>query len=126
MHDEYLAWRNAFIQKAYITNETISIEWYLNELFDASLRRIYIVTNDAPGVDIGLTASEPTEFKDVGLIASEPADYLDVPMIGEDADIGFYKFAVYIPSAIAAQSEAIAAIVKQKKLAGKTFTIITF
>lgn len=123
---DFLVWRDAFIQKAYITNETISMEWYLNELYDDVSRRIYIQTNDAVGVDIGLAATEPTEFKDVGLIASEPADFMDMPLIGEDPDIGFYNFAVFIPSSLAPMTNEIASIVKQKKLAGKTFTIITF
>ena len=126
MMAEFIVWRNAVIKKAYVSNQTMSIEWYLNELFDPTLRRIYIITNDAQGVPMGLRATEPSYKQAMGLRATEPLAKVAFPLRGEDPTIGLYNFGVMIPTALASAVDDIRGIVMQKKLAGKTFTIIQF
>lgn len=124
---EWDTWRAKAHTKANVTNETISIEWYLNSLYDPALKRIYITTNNATGVSVGLRVPEPAEYLETGLRATEPGTALTFPLRGEAASgIGTFDFGVFIPAALAAYEEEIRAIVKIYSLAGKTFIIIQF
>lgn len=126
MMAEYIAWRDDAVTRANVSNESMSLEWYLNERFDTDLRRIYIETNNANGVPFGLRATEASDLQAFGLRATEPSDTIAFPLRGESATIGFKSFGVFIPTDLADDEDEIAGVVTRYKLAGKTFTIIQF
>lgn len=126
MMAEFKAWRDEAIIKATVTIEKTSIEWYLNRQFDPVLQRIYINTNNAEGVIMGNRATEPDDFQLMGNRATEPDDYVIFSNRGEHPAIGYASFGVYIPSALSSSKEAIAALMRVYKLAGKSFVIIEF
>lgn len=123
---EYKAWRDEAIIKATVTIEKGSIEWYLNYLFDPVEQRIYIETNNAEGVLMGLRATEVLDFQLMGLRATEPTDFVAFSNRGEHPVLGFASFGVFIPTDLAAQADAISGVMRIYKLGGKTFKIIQY
>lgn len=126
INEEWITFRDQAVTAAYVTAETISLEWYLNELFDPTNREIYIETNEGAGVPIGLRATEPDEMIPIGLRATEAADMYAIPLKGETSQLERASFGVFIPEALEAKENEIIGVVNSYKLAGKTFKIITF
>lgn len=124
MMGEFVAWRDEAIIRANVTSETISIEWYLNYLFDPTLKRIHIESNDGDGVILGVKTTEPLKFLYFGDKDDEPTAFQYLYKPGETTDLGTASFGVYIPTDLEDQALDIFAIVKIYKLAGKTFVII--
>lgn len=127
MMGEYLAWRDKSITRAYVSCEKLSMEWYLNELYDTDLRRIYIESPDATGVYVALE-SEGTPTLDVGL-ESEPtevSDFVMVPLPYEDVDTGNADFVVWVPVDLVALELAIKKVVINYKLAGMRYVVAYF
>jgi len=127
MMAEYKEWRNASITRAYVSSQTISMEWYLNELYDNTLRRIEIVTGDVSGVLVALQ-SEAIPFILAGL-QSEPGelgDFQYMPLPFEDVTTGTADFIVRVPLALTWREGVIKRVVNNYKLAGKTYTIVYF
>lgn len=124
MMDEYIAYRDAAIIKANVSCETMSIEWYLNELFDNELRRITIDTATSDGVYIRNEGEAPDNPLYLGNEATEPArfEYLYNP--GEHVNFEGKSFAVFIPASLAGVKDQIRGITNIYRNAGKTFTII--
>ncbi|MFN4249257.1 MAG: hypothetical protein ACK4EY_16135 [Flavipsychrobacter sp.] len=110
---DYKGWRDAAVTKANVTNEPISLQWYLNTLFDSTLKRIYILKRDAVGLVAGLSGSEPTLYQTAGLSGSEPTLYVAANIEGEDVNVGYNDFGVFIPASLSAQQDNIIAIVKR-------------
>lgn len=123
---EFKIWRDAAITRANVTCETISIEWYLNSLFDPVSKRIYITTNDGGGVPMGLRATEPANKVALGLRASEPANKVPMGLRGEDPVLGFYSFGVFLPASLNGLQPAIRAELQFHRFAGKTFIFVNY
>lgn len=124
MMSEFITWRDEAIIKANVTGETIALEWYLNRLFDATLKRITIHTNTDQGLQMGIRGTEPAKYQTMGKRGTEPTKYKTMTRVGEDAIVGTYDFGVTIPAAISAQEDDIRSIINQFRLAGKKYTII--
>ncbi|MFN4249047.1 MAG: hypothetical protein ACK4EY_15065 [Flavipsychrobacter sp.] len=126
INSEYMIWRNKAITKANVTNEKISLEWYLNKLFDPTLQRIYIQTRKPVGIGFGLSATEPLKFQGLGLSGTEPTEYIGFPLEDEDPDVGQYDFGIFVPAALTAQQDDIMNIALQFAKANKSFTTFLF
>lgn len=126
INDEWVTYRNKSTTRAKVNGESISLEWYLNYLFDTDLQRIYIDTNDLDGVQFGISATEPDDYQELGIQATEPAAKVAFPFYGESSDIGRYSFGVFIPAALSSSEDDIKDVVNNYRIAGKTFTIIQF
>lgn len=127
MMAEYKAWRDKSITRAYVSGQKISMEWYLNELFDPTNRDIYIDSPDNTGTLVALIA-EGAPALTVGL-QSEPTevgDFVMVPLPYEDVATGNADFVVYVPIAYIAEEPAIRMVVLNYKLAGKRFVVSYF
>jgi hypothetical protein len=124
--DEQTAWRDKAITRAYVTNETISLQWYLNSLFDPVQARIYIQTREPVGIVGGIEGTEPTLYAVGGIESTEPATYVTNWLPNEDPVLGRYSFGVFVPSDLSTKQDAIKGVVMQYKLAGKSFIIILF
>lgn len=120
---EYIVWRNQAITQANVSNEKIVLEWYLNSLFDPSLKRIYILRRNITGVEAGLSGAEPSYYVEVGLSGTEPSYYVETTLSNEDANIGLYDFGVFIPTSLSSNSDAIKSILVQYSKANKNFGI---
>lgn len=126
MNESWKTARDLELIRSKVTIQMASLEWFLNYLFDAELERIYIQRNAGAGVAIGLNSVEGTPAV-VGLDpVNEPSDALAVPLRYEDVSIGRYRFAVFIPTALSSDTEAIRAVVRNYNSNGKDFTIIEF
>lgn len=110
-----------------VTGQHLSLEEYLNDTYDSSLRRIYIQENDI------IVSIKETWYLDGETDPEDKVWYLD----GEidpapktwflDSDgISIYNFTVFIPLSIASDEEAIRLDVNNYKLATKQFDIQTF
>lgn len=126
MNDEWKVFRDDAITRANVSNQTMSIEWYLNKLFDTELERINIETNQGGGVEMGNHDTEPAIFQVMGNHDTEPGIYTAMTALGEDANIGMFDFAIYIPAAISSSTNDIKAVVKKYAYGWKTFTVIEF
>ena len=127
LSNEYQIWREESVTRAYVTGETMSMEWYLN-LIMSSGTDIYIESAGVSGVPIGLETI-PTElgiYLNAGLEASEAVNYFSVPLVGEDTLFGNASFVVYVPVALAGSEALIVSIVNQYKAAGKIYKIIYY
>lgn len=119
--DEYDQWRKHQFYLINITGQVISLTGYLNDLFDPTQRRIYILNaNDYySGVWISLEQEiEPT--LPVSLISEDQGIFLGME---SEQDLGT-DFIVYVPGDIYNQVLIpLIAAVHQFKLAGKTFSV---
>lgn len=127
MMAEWKQWRDSAITRAYVSSQKLSIEWYLNELFDPVDRGIYIDTPAASGLYLALeTELTPVLLAGLETEPAELGDYEYVPLPGEDVEGGMADFIVYVPADLAMQEDAIRRVVISYKLAGKSWTIIYF
>lgn len=124
--DDFVIWRNTLINDAYVTNELMSIEAHLNDLFDATDRSIYIRNNEDTPLTLGDETAEPTLFATLGDETIEPTLYTTMVAMGEDPELNMYDFGVFIPASLASSTDDIRAVVKKYAYGYKTFTIITF
>ena len=122
MMAEYVAWRDAQVTAAQVTGETLSLQWYLNQLFDVT-NSITIETSPASGVLAGLV-SIPESPIVAGQVSVPETPVTAGLSIGTDTPIYYGKsFVVNVPTALTAQQDAIKAVVKKYKAAGKSFRI---
>ena len=130
--DEWVVWRDAAITRANVTGETMSLEWYLNFLFNGGGIDIYIETAGSGGIPLGLEAlggAEAALFETEGLEAlggAEAAAFVVYPLYGEDLLTGTASFAVYVPNALIAFNDQIKGVVNNYRYAGNTFVIINY
>jgi hypothetical protein len=126
MAKEWDTFRDASITRALVTGESASLAWYLNQLYDPTLRRIYIATAPGSGVVAGLPSTEPTKYFVAGLPGAEPTKYAVIGLYGEDSGFMGYSFIVFFPSAIISSLTDMIGTVNQYRLAGKTFFLNPF
>jgi hypothetical protein len=122
---EYMLWRDEAVIKAYVTGETMSIEWYLNYICGTGTA-ITIETAGVSGVAAGVLATEPSIYMVAGVLASEPAKYTSVGFPGENTLWGTKTFIVKVPTASSGWSPTITAIVNNYRAAGKSFKIVLY
>jgi len=123
MMAEYKTWRDANITRSYVSGQTISMEWYLNELYDPIDREIRILTADPSGFLVALQV-ESSPVMLVGLQPAEATVFEYVPLPAEDVTFGNLDFLVQAPISLMNIEPAIVKIVNNYKLAGKRYTII--
>lgn len=125
MMEAFIAWRDSSVTKANVSNETISLEWYLNSLFDTDEQRIEIISQEDAGLLMGRRDTEATFYQPMGRRDTEATFYKAMPIRGEDLITGLFSFIVSIPEDIEDKTDAIAGIVKMYKYAGFSFKIVT-
>ena len=125
MRTEYMLWRDEAITKAYVTGETMSIEWYLNYLCSSG-SGIYIETAGASGVAAGIILTETSIYVVGGIISSEPTKYVSAGLYGENSIWGTKSFIVYIPTAASGYNDLITSVVNVYRSAGHTFKIVLY
>jgi hypothetical protein len=110
-----------------VTGQHLSLEEYLNNTYDSSLRRIYIQENQV------VASIKETWYLDGELDPEEKFWYLDgeldpVPKTWflDSDSISIYDFTIYIPLSIASDEEAIRLNINNYVLATKQFNIQTF
>jgi hypothetical protein len=122
MMAEYVTWRDASVTAAQVTGETLSLQWYLNQLFDVT-NSITIETAPVSGVLAGLVSIPESPIVAGQVSVSETPVTVGLS-IGTDIPIYYGKsFVVNVPTALTAQQDAIKAVVKKYKAAGKSFRI---
>lgn len=127
MMADYRVWRNKSITRAYVSSEKKSMEWYLNELYDTDLRRIYIDSPDNTGLPVALQ-TEGLPDLELGL-QSEPTEvgnYAMIPLPNEDVETGMVDFVVHVPIDLTPAEAAIKKVVLNYKLAGKRYVVSYF
>ena len=122
---EYIIWRDEAVTRAYVTGETMSMEWYLNSVCGSGTG-ITIETAGASGVNAGLYATEPSTYISAGLYATESGSYGSVGLPGESTLYGTKTFIVKVPTAYSAWNDTIIAIVNTYRAAGKSFKIVLY
>lgn len=105
------------------TGQVISLEDYLNELFDSSLRRIYI-SDAALIVDEFITMQQ--ELLDTPVTFMESESDPTWVLYTEAESIAASDFIVNVPNTLLAVTNEIAHIIDTYKLAGKKYTIIGY
>lgn len=120
--EDFLSWRDDVIMRAKVTGQHQSLEWYLNEKFDNTERRITTETNYGTGLPMGLRDDEDV----VTPMGDRVAEDVATPMRrhGEHPTYGFANFGVNIPAALTDSTDDIKGVVDTYRLAGKTFVIV--
>jgi hypothetical protein len=125
MMSEYKDWRDASIMRAYVSSQTISMEWYLNELYDPIDREIRILTADPSGFYVAMQSeTAPVMLAGLQTVLTEAGTFAYVPLPGEDLVTGMADFVVHAPLALMSMEAAIRKVVNNYKLAGKRYTIV--
>jgi hypothetical protein len=122
---EFESYRQEATTKAQVTGETMSIEWYLNEITGAG-GGITIESMGATGVSAGIKNIEPTIYITAGLNASEPNSFALISLKNEASHFGTKKFVVYVPISYMGYYEQIIKAVNSYRAVGKTFKIIEY
>lgn len=122
---EFIQFRNGAIVKAYVSGETKSIEWYLNNYFNTG-NAITIDTAGISGLGAGITTIEPTAYQSAGIESSEPTAFVANGYLNEMSIYGTKTFIVNVPAAMVGFSAQIEAIVNSYRAAGKTFKIVLY
>ena len=109
------------------TGQHKAMEEYLNDLYDPSLRRIYITENDIAGIDAvnlyqsGEVNPEPYTFYQSGEVNPGPiAFYQSGEAVVDD------NFTVNIPSSIVYDADRINSQIRNYIEASKNWDIVTF
>lgn len=121
--DLFYPWRDEMIIRAKVTGQKMSLQWYLNHLFDPVLQRIIIDDSQPGGTAVSLE-SEGTASVVVGLESlgeTGVAFFLE----GESSSSLPYDFRVYSP-AFANDVNLIKGIVDLYNMAHKSYDIIIF
>lgn len=124
--NDYISWRDAKITASKVTGETLSIQWYLNQLFDPIANSITIESIGVSGLSAGLeTGGE--DYVSAGNEGETPDTYAVAGLSNADyPPFNDKSFIVNIPSSLASQQEAIKQVVATYKCAGKSYKIILF
>lgn len=122
----FLVYRDEQIYEAYLTGQTIQLERLLNDLFDNSLRRIYIV--HSLDLDIILFLDEEAQpLEDVVLYLdseAEPLEDLTLYRDLEDAGALPQDFRVIAPATLTSQQTEFEKRIDKYKLVQKTYDIV--
>lgn len=124
LYNDLLAYREESFRILSYNSRTKIFEEYLNDEFDATLRRIYIVnnTNILQRVFIYFTAEGNVNPYIYNISESKPPLYIRTSNeFALDVD-----FTVYYPNGLIFDSNKMTSIIKSVKLAGKRFAIIPF
>lgn len=123
----YKVWRDKSVTRAYVNSQKMSMEWYLNELYDADLRRIYIESPDASGLYIALeTESSPAMTTGLQSEPAELSDFVMVPLPYEDVDTGNADFVLWVPLDLSMLEQQLKKVLINYKLAGKRYALRYF
>jgi hypothetical protein len=116
-YDNYRKQTYLFIN---ITNQTISLEGYLNNLYDSTLRRIYISnTASIPGLIFPLNTSEGQGV----LFPLNTSEGQGVLFPIDNTEKFAVDFIVYVPSFTAEEMVEVAGTVENFKVAGLRFSV---
>ena len=124
--DDYDKWRRRRFYLINITAQIISLEGFLNDEFDSTERRIYIISIPE-GVDgrfIALGAEELPFL--LAPLRSDQQEEL-APFIGSSADVNVsFNFIVSVPDTLIEKENQVVAAIKNYQLAGKRFIVKYF
>lgn len=121
--DEYDLWRKNRFYLIHITSQVVSLNGYLNDRFDPVNRTIFISNGNqnAIGTWIALE-SETTPYFALGFVSEDQGQFISL-----EAESPYsIDFIVNIPLSLINQSPQIISAVNQYRLAGKSFSIVTF
>ena len=123
MSTDWDAFRDASITAVNVTGETASLQWYLNQLYDPTLRRIVIETAPPAGVVAGLT-TETTLYLVAGLTTETPPRFVSAGLPSEAPVFGLFDFIVKRPAALTSADAGITKTTNSYRAAGKLFKIV--
>ncbi len=115
--EEYVAWRADRYYEVHVTAQTISIEAYLNRLFDPINRRIRIKHGEDEGVYLSLRSEG---YDDNFYIDGENGTFIGLD--GEMNSEVLFGFTVEIPEGI--DTVQVEGVVRSIKAAGVPFEVI--
>jgi len=128
LHSEFLSKVSEIRDEIALNGQKLTIEWYLNNLFDAVDRRIYI---DDPSTTFVLVAlyliSEGQDGQALYLISESPDGdgELELFLISEE-ESNDNDFTVFYPDTISPDLDAMNRAIKKIKKAAKRHNIDTF
>lgn len=104
------------------------LEEYLNDLYDLTLRRIFITENDiASGrLFLDLYLQSETDPSPTSVYLQPETNPGPITLYEQSESPSIYNFTVNIPVAISFDTDRITAQIKNYAIAGKTFNIVTF
>ncbi len=117
----YKNWRENTYYLININSQVIRLEGYLNDVFDPSLRRIYIshFPGNYSGIYIALQY-EATPFVNIPLLS----DGQDGVFIGLASETSYaISFIINVPTALQYREHQIKTIVEKYKFAGKLYQL---
>lgn len=121
--NEWINWRDRANTALRVTGETLSLQWYLNSLFDPTDRRIEIESAGLSGVNAGYEVTQNAYFMAAGVEGVQSGVAVGLP--GQDVVYGNVSFVVKVPYVVyVTQLYAVSHVVKTYKAGGKSFAII--
>lgn len=124
IHDEFLVWRQDTIIAEYRFNGLIhSLEWLLNDRFDALDRRIFITVVDQTPVYYHQDQADPTVvvYMDDGQMSGYY--HIDQAMAASNYD---YEFLVHVPTSLTLDHERMFQLLDLYRYAGRRPAIRLF
>jgi len=109
-----------------VTGQHLSLENYLNNVYDNLLRRIYITENDAGAPESWFLEGETDPNNKVWYLQgeSDPTQknwFLQSEIIGQT-----FNFTIHIPVLVVFDETLLRGLLDNYVIAGKTYTILTF
>ena len=104
------------------------LEEYLNDLYDVTLRRIYITENDLPSgaFNFDLYLQSETDLSPISIYLQNETNPGPFSLYLQGESPSEHHFTVNIPVAIIFNTNLITAQIQNYSIAGKLFNIVTF
>ena len=118
----YNVWRDDIIIRATVTGQTLSLQWYLNYVLDATEKRILIIHGTIVGEPLSLRSEAGTHFQ--MSLRSEAGTAKSLKLKGEHVTTLPFDFRVLAPASV--DQGQVKKIVDTYRQQGRKFDIVTF
>ena len=118
----FITWRDDIIIRASVTGQIASLQWYLNEVLDPSLRRILIISGTIVGNPLSLRTEAGSHFQ--MSLRSEVGTAEGMVLRGENVTSLPLDFRIAAPASV--DQGQVKSITDTYKQSGKLYDIITF
>lgn len=127
LHADFITKVGEVRDEVALNGQKLTIEWYLNNLFDFEPRRIYIEYNSSSRIPPAVyLISEAQDGLDTYLISESPDGDGTVNLYLSTESENEVDFTVYYPDTISPDLDAMNRAIKKIKKASKRYAIDTF
>lgn len=125
--DDLLALQNETVDFLKYTGQHLALEYYLNDTYDVTLRRIYITENDIASIDaVNLYQSGETNPTPLVFYLSGEVNPVPIAFYQSNEGITADNFTVNIPSTIVYDTTVLDAQLRNYVEASKNWDVVTF